>query len=908
MNRVTRFCYPNFVKGKKRKIIFLPLYFLIALLCILGSPVLATVPNAMYTQILELPHPNPPLVKGREQDFPVSPLGKGGLRGVAQPLEQGKALYDAGRFAEAVQVLQQAVQEYRQSQDSVKLAITLSNLSLAYQQLGAWEQAEQAIAESLNLLKSQNLPIFAQSLDIQGRLQLAMGKPDEALETWKQTAKIYRQIKNQNGEMRSQINQAQAWKIKGFYLRAVKILQQVGDNLKSQPDSREKLVGLRSLGDALMIVEDLAKSSEALEQSLAIAQRLQLPADTGATFLSLGNNARLKQQKLEAIAYYQQALTISTSPLTQIQAQLNQLSLLIEDKQLATAENLIPSIQSQLSQFPLSRAGIYAQINFAQSLMKVVNKDLSVARKNLSTLSAQDIGLLLANTVKQSRSLGDQRAEAYALLSLGSMYEQTQQWQDAQSLTEKGLILAQTTNAPDISYRLEWQLGRLRWVQKDIQGAIAAYDGAVETLKSLRSDLVAVNQEAQFNFRDSVEPIYRQSVELLLQSQNGKVDEKTLDKARQRIEALQLAELDNFFREACLQGQSVQLDKVVDQDNPTAAILYPIILPQQIQVIVKIPNKPLQQYSTNIPQTEVDKVLSELRKTLVNPAAIKAIKTQSQQVYNWLLRPIESELSASKVKTLVFVLDGALRNLPMASLYDGKQYLVEKYAIALSVGLQLLDPKPLVKQQLRALTAGLTEIPADFPNIQEFSKFGPLPAIKSELDAITKAGVSTTSLLNKDFKRKKLEKEVNTASFNVVHLATHGQFSSRAEDTFILAADALINVREFDTLFGSRDINRPGAVELLVLSACQTAAGDNRAALGLAGAAVRAGARSTLASLWQIDDSSTALFIGDFYQELKSGNVTKAEALRHAQLKLLQHPNYQAPSFWGAYVLIGNWL
>ncbi|MEA5506248.1 CHAT domain-containing protein [Halotia wernerae UHCC 0503] len=858
------------------------LYFLLALLCILASPVLAKVPNATNF--------SPQLTNA-----------------TITTLQQGKVLYDAGRFAEAAQVLQQAVQEYKQQGDDLRLATTLSNLSLAYQQLGAWTQAQQAITDSLNLLKgqekSQNLHLLAQSLDIQGRLQLAMGQTQKALATWQQTAKIYQQAENHNGVVRSQINQAQAWRTQGFYRRAVKILEQTSQKLQSQPDSIEKAVGLRSLGDALLLVGDQKNSCLALEQSLEIAQRLQSRTQIGASLFSLGNNARIRQQKAEAIAYYQKTFQVSPSPITKVQAQLNQLSLLVETKQLAEVEPLLESIPSQLDQLPPSRAAIYAQINYAQSLMKVLSPDLEfLSRKSLSTINTQNLAKLLAASIQQSRSLGDQRAEAYGLLSLGNLYEKNQQWSEAQTLTEQALILAQTTNASDIAYRLEWQLARLLRAQKDIKGAIAAYDAAVETLHTLRSDLVAINQDVQFNFRDSVEPVYRESVELLLQSQSGKLDEKILDKARQRVEALQLAELDNFFKEACLQGQSVTLDKVVDQDNPTAAIFYPIILPDQFQVIVKIPNQPLRHYSTNISQVEVDEVLAQVRKTLVNPAATNAVKLQSQQIYNWLIKPIESELSTSGVKTLVFVLDGALRNLPMSSLYDGQQFLVEKYAIALSVGLQLQNPKPLVRQQLRALTAGLTQPP---PN---FSNFAPLPAIESEVKLIASAGVSTTNLLNQDFTRKALENEVNTSPFNVIHLATHGQFSSRAENTFILAADGPINVTQFDTFLRGRDETQPGAVELLVLSACQTAAGDNRAALGLAGAAVRAGARSTLASLWQIDDESTALFVGHFYRELKGGNITKAEALRRAQLQLLKHPNYHAPSFWSAYVLIGNWL
>jgi CHAT domain-containing protein len=816
-----------------------------------------------------------------------------------------------------VQVLQQSVQQYRTQGDTLRLAATLSNLSLAYQQLGAWSEAKQAIAQSLNILgyqpqetremrKQIDTPqILAQSLDIQGRLQLATGQTQEALTTWQQAQKIYSKAGDANGVVRSHINQAQALRTQGFYRRAEKTLQDVYKILQSQPDSLEKTVGLRSLGDILQLVGNLKDSQSALQQSLEIAQRLQSPADIGASLFSLGNNARTQQQKQQAIDFYQQTVRVSTSPLTKVQAQLNHLDLLIEDQQSAQAQTLIPLIQSQLSTLPASRSAVYARINFAHSLAKLTRQEDSPT--NLSPSPAPEASptpsaQLLATAVQQARNLGDKQAEAYALGSLGGLYEKTGQWSEAQNLTQQALLLAQASNAPEIAYRWEWQLGRLRKAQGDVKGAIAAYDAAVDTLQSLRTDLVAVKQDVQFSFRDSVEPVYRESVELLLQVQQGQSNEKTLEKARQRIEALQLAELDNFFREACLQGEKVLLDKVVDQDNPTAAILYPIILPDELHVIVKIPKQPLRHYSTKISQAEVEKIVGGMRQNLVQPSAIKAFRTQSQQVYNWLIKPIESELQRTGVKTLVFVLDGALRNIPPSALYNGKEYLVEKYAIALSIGLQLQDPKPLVRRQLNALTAGLTQPPPGY------SEFAPLPAIKRELNLITQAGVSTTSLLDQQFTKQALESKVNAVSFNILHLATHGQFSSRADKTFILAANGPINVVDFDSILRSRDENRPEAVQLLVLSACQTAAGDNRAALGLAGAAVKAGARSTVASLWQIDDESTAQFVGTFYKQLKNGNITKAEALRLAQLQLLKHPNYNTPSFWSAYVLIGNWL
>ncbi|MEA5601585.1 CHAT domain-containing protein [Nostoc sp. UHCC 0252] len=810
---------------------------------------------------------------------------------------ESQRLYESGRFAEAVQVLQQAVQAYQEQRDTLKQSVALSNLSLAYQQLGDWQQAQIAITNSLDLqgfqpqgTTNKNLAVLAQTLDIQGRLQLLTGKLEAALSTWKQTEDIYTKLGDKNGIALALLSQAQALRNRGFNQQAIKKLEQVNQTLASQGDSLAKAAVLLSLGDTLENVGESEKSRLALEQSLAIYQSLKLPENIASTLLSLGNNARNQQKIPQAIAFYQQTFDTSTSPLTKVQAKLNHLNLLIEEKQFTATQTLIPEIQSLLAQLPPSRPSIYARINFAHSL------------SILNTPKSQ-IAQLLATAVQQARSLDDIRAEAYALGNLGNLYEKTQQFAEAINLTQQALILAQTSNAPEITYLWQWQMGRLLKAQGNFTGAIAAYDATVETLESLRTDLVAVNQDIQFNFRDNVEPVYRESVVLLLQNSGEKPDIKTLDKARIRIEALQLAELDNFFREACLQGQKVLLDQVVDKENPNTAILYPIILPEQLQVIVKIPQQPLRHYTVNKSQVEVERTLAEMREYILEPDRTEEVRTLSQEVYNWLIKPIESDLATSKVNTLVFVLDGALKNIPLAALYDGEKYLVEKYAVALSLGLQLLAPKPLAQTPLKVLAAGLVQPPPDFPT------FSPLPGVKLEFDLIAQTGASTKTLLDQDFTSNTLEKNVNTVPFNVLHLATHGQFSSRPEDTFILASDGSINVLQFDKLLRSQSDTNTQIIELLVLSACQTATGDNRATLGLAGAAIKAGARSTVASLWHINDQSTAILIGEFYNELVNTKATKAEALRRAQVKLLtKYPNYSRPGYWAAYVLIGNWF
>ncbi|MCF4970087.1 hypothetical protein CV014_24720 [Nostoc sp. CMAA1605] len=805
---------------------------------------------------------------------------------------ESQKLYESGRFAEAVQILQQAAQGYQRQGDSLKQAVALSNLSLAYQQLGDWQQAQLAMTKSLELQKnkSQNLAVLAQTLDIQGRLYLLTGKPELALTTWKQTEDIYTQLGDHNGIALARLYQAQALRHQGFNQQAIKQLEQVNQTLKSQDDSLAKADVLLSLGDSWENVGELEKSRLALEASLAIYQRLKSPENIALTLLSLGNNARIQQKNSQAIAFYQQAFNISPATLTKVKARLNHLNLLIADKQLTAAQDLIPEIQSLLSQLPPSRPSIYARINLAHSL------------GSLNTPTSQ-IAQLLAKVVQQARSIEDIRAEAYALGNLGSLYETTQQIPEAINLTQQALILAQTSKAPEISYLWQWQLGRLFKAQGNFTGAIAAYDATIETLNSLRTDLVTLNQDIQFNFRDNVEPVYRESVALLLENSGDKPDIPTLEKARNRIEALQLAELDNFLREACLQGQKVILDQIVDQENPNTAILYPIILPKRLQVIVKIPQQPLRHFTINKSQAEIEQTLAQLQEYILEPDRTEEVQTLSHEVYNWLIQPIASNLATSQVNTLVFVLDGAFRNIPLAALYDGEKYLVEKYAVALSLGLQLLANKPLAQKPVSILAAGLVQPPPQFPT------FPPLPGIKLEFDLIAQTGASTKKLLDQDFTSSTLEKNVNTVPFNVLHLATHGQFSSRPENTFILASDGSINVLQFDNLLRSQSETNTQILELLVLSACQTATGDNRATLGLAGAAVKAGAHSTLASLWHINDQSTAILIGEFYSELINSKVTKAEALRRAQVKLLtNYPNYSRPGYWAAYVLVGNWI
>lgn len=514
----------------------------------------------------------------------------------------------------------------------------------------------------------------------------------------------------------------------------------------------------------------------------------------------------------------------------------------------------------------------------------------------------------MSTSVQQARSLKDPLAQSYALGQLGGLYELLQQTSPAQDLTQQALLILEKSQAPEIRYRWEWQLGRLLEKQGDMQGAIAAYTEAVGSLKSLRNDLLAVNFDVQFSFRDKVEPVYRELVDLLLRTEgNVPPSQANLERAIAAIDSLQLAELENYL--GCNLSQTTQLNQTLDKIDPKAVFIYPIILPNRLDIIFKLPGQPLKHYSHPVKQTEVEKTLRELRKAIVRRNA-GTMREKSQEVYQWLLAPLTEPLEKSpEVETLVFVLDGYLRNIPIATLYDNKtnQYLVEKkYALDLLPSALLFDLRSQPKQ-LQVLGAGIsTELTV------ENRRFEAIDATE-ELHQVEKV-LSSKILLDSEFTQANLQKYLNSGNFSVVHLATHGNFSSDPAETFILAYNSekssgeLLNADDLNNLLLSSSKKTINPIELFVLSACQTSAGDNRAILGLAGLAVRSGARSTLATLWQVDDKASIKFMGQFYRALSQPGVTKAQALHFAQQSLLKDPNYQNPYDWGAYVLIGNWL
>ena len=792
-------------------------------------------------------------------------------------IDRAEQLYQQERYTDAIAILKTALEQYQRQGDLVGSAIATRNLALIYQRLGEWDRAENSIirAEEIiatidgELVKSQ---LLAGVLEVKGQIELSLGRSQNALEIWRQATSIYKTRGNITGLTQGKIYQANALQALGLYSQSLKTLTETNNLLKNKPNTLIKARALLNIGNVLNRVGKYQPANTTLKSAYSVAQNLNDKSTMADILLSLGNNARLQDRPQAALDFYQRAISIAPQPDIQLRGKLDRLDVLISLEETETASNLSLEIQQLLTRLPPTQNTIKGRISLARHLMELDTEPKQVAQ-------------LLVDAIKQSQSLNIIRTEADALGVLGNLYERNRSLESAAQITERALAKAQSINATELTYQWQWQLGRILKAQGN-KDAILAYTQATDSLQSLRSDLVAISSDVQYSFREKIEPVYRELAALLLQPGASQAD---LDRAREVIESLQVAELDNFFHDACLNTKPKQIDRL----DPSAAIIYTIILGDRLEVIAAIPGQPLRHYSNDLPPSEIELVITSASSQLSSPRRLNL--RLFQQAYDWLIRPLEEELKTNNIKTLVFVPDGILRNLPPATLYDGKQYLIEKYSVAIAPSLQLTELPPTNANRQDMLLAGLS---------QPRQGFSSLPGVRQEIEQIEPLFASNV-LLNDRFTESNFNRYVEKTPFRLVHLATHGQFSSEAENTFVLTWDNRINIDELSRLLrGDSKQLRP--IELLVLSACETATGDPLAALGLAGIAVRAGARSTVASLWAVSDEATVSLMTNFYQELAK-NVTKAEALRQAQISILRDDTFNHPFYWSAFILVGNW-
>ncbi|MFQ5992589.1 MAG: CHAT domain-containing protein [Nitrospiraceae bacterium] len=736
----------------------------------------------------------------------------------------------------------------------------------------------------------------------QGFRSFQRGAFEQAVSNWIEAARLYEKAGKPNEQSETLTHLAQAYQSLGQYGKALKSLEFALELAEKSGDQMRIASVLGSLGNVYIAKGSAEEAHRYLNEGLEMAKESRNSGLSAVILNNLGNLYTSQKKYIEAIGAYRESMRLAKNTGNHAlgaRALTNAAMASMQNGQYKEAKALLDMARDQMRSVGDSHDKAYGLSNIGLAYNGL--------RPHLP--DANDVLLLLAaktlnEAIVVAETIADRRAGSYALGYLGKLYEEEHRYQEALQLTRRATFAAQQVNAPESLYRWQWQTGRLLRAQGKIGGAISAYRRAVRTLQSIRQEIskscMIGSSSTRSSFRESVGPVYFELVDLLLQgaaSASQKLRHRVepyLVEARETVELLKAAELRDYFQDDCVdaaRSRTTRLDVV----SQTAVAVYPILLPDRTELLVSLPSG-LKRFSVQVGAETVTQEVRQFRRKL-EKRTTREYLPHAQKLYDWLIRPLEPDLASLTTDTLVFVPDGPLRTIPMAALHDGKQFLIDKYAVGITPGLDLTDPRPIKRENVKVLAAGLTESVQGFP---------PLPYVAGELEAI-QGLYEGDRLLNQAFITSSVEEELRDEKFTIVHVASHGQFESEVGKTFLLTFDdklTMDRLNQYVGLFRFRD----DPLELLTLSACETAAGDDRAALGLAGIAIKAGARSALATLWYINDQASSILVAEFYRQLQDASVSRAVALQRAQLKLLSDPRYRHPGYWSPFLLINNWL
>ncbi|WP_293214387.1 MULTISPECIES: CHAT domain-containing protein [unclassified Microcoleus] len=348
----------------------------------------------------------------------------------------------------------------------------------------------------------------------------------------------------------------------------------------------------------------------------------------------------------------------------------------------------------------------------------------------------------------------------------------------------------------------------------------------------------------------------------------------------------------NGFTNPNLGAENIRetLLKVASQTGKRSAIIYINLFSDRVELLLFSPEgSAIRKTVPEANRESIIKLATEFRAEILNPGNLNttSYKASAQKLYSLLIAPLETDLQEQNINTLLFSLDTGLRSLPLSALYDGKQFLVEKYSLSLIPAISLTDTRYVSLQNASVLAMGAAQ----------FDRLDPLPAVPIELSTIVDLWQGK-SFLNEQFTLNNLKFQRSRNPYQIIHLATHGEFKpGAASNSFIQLWDGKLQLDQLRNL----GWNNP-PVELLVLSACRTALGDETTEMGFAGLAFQAGVKSALASLWYVSDEGTLALMSEFYHQLKTAPI-KAEALRAAQIAMIQgQVRIENGVLWGPFV------
>lgn len=742
-------------------------------------------------------------------------------------------------------------------------------------------------------------PASAGSLLSEGSRAYRLGELDRAIRLWRQIGDLSPDATPHGVRIDALRNLASAYQALGQYRRAATGLS-AALSLAERSQDRARLMSLKNaLGSILTVMRRWDRAKAFLVESLVLAEQQGNEAARAGILNNLGTWHAAQRDYGKAQKLYAEGAALAQ----QAGIQGHRARLLANAAICAGAAGRHGEASqhngeaAELARRLGTRPGsAYILITVGQTDAKLLER-LPNSRTRLLKRAFDSYRAAL-DVARQTR---DKRAESYALGYLGRLYELERRVDEGLRLTRRAAFLAQQLRAPELSYRWHWQIGRLAQAKGDLDGASKSLRLAASTFESIRQELASGvgNWSLLTTFREAVGGLYYDLADVQLRLADGVSDpnrvREHVAEARGAIESFKTAEMVDYFRDRCLDLARSDVRKIEDLSADTA-VVYLIPLRDRIEVILS--------HSSGLKRMKVavgaDRLFAEARRYRwqLEDRTSHRYRRTAHQLYRWLIEPLEPSLAAKGITTLVFCPDGALRTVPMAALYDGEQFLVERYAVVVTPGLTLIAPRPFAREWGAVLMCGISEAVGGFSG---------LPHVRTELGQL-EALLGGRCLMNDAFTLQRLASEVAARPPTVLHIASHAQFGSDPSKTFLLTSDSRLTLDELEMLIRPSEF-RGRPLELLCLSACETAAGDDRAALGLAGVGLKAGARCSVATLWVVNDETSARLISLFYTNLYDRPaLSKAEALREAQRAIMADRRYRHPCYWAPYLIIGNWL
>ena len=643
-----------------------------------------------------------------------------------------------------------------------------------------------------------------------------------------------------------------------------------------------------------------AKLTDAYQRSTSVAERAKFAND-------LGNLNASRRLMAEAKRYFEEACNASgAEPSVSLSAGLNLARLAATDKRL----DELTRLNEEIAMLPDPSQQARYFLNLGSQARTLGTPALKLAYESLQRART------LAHDAKDRLLLVE------ALGELSQLYEDQGRNADALKLTDQAIVTLPADQGKDLAIALQWRRARLLQRQGDEDAALSAYQSAVEQIEAIRQDIPVEYVDGRSSFRETLEPIYLGLVDSLLrQAAAGSAEERAhfVRRARDTVELIKQTELQDYLGERCTIESTLALKGSTLPAR--SAVIYPVMLDDRLELLIETPS--------GIDRRQVPVGAVALREKALGFA--KSLRAgaldylpRAKELYELLLRPLESLLTREQIETVVVVPDGALRLIPVGALHDGERFAIEKFAIVIAPGLSITGAGSR-RTQGKVLLAGISEpgpavekLPAlvaeEFSSEQapsetrsaELRKNLALPSVKQEIRSL-KDKTQGDSLLDSEFTVERFRRQLGAGGYRAVHIASHAMFSQRAATSFIMAYDDILTIDDLQKLLRTEQL-QASPIDMLTLSACQTAEGDDRAPLGIAGAVLKARAGSALGSLWPVADEATKALMVRFYELLATDKFSKGAALQRAQIELSRNPDFQHPYYWAPFILVGGWL